>query len=177
MNMIASIRCECMGSLVDGNFERLQEDPLHAVVEVESHEEGEDEHDEHAPELATSPLRQTHLRQQHARHVLHLLAALARQTALVAEHLPTQIRNLYKENLREVLELNCESLGLDGEGVLVQLLDVRQLLPFASFVENVRLRNEREHLAVVLVHRVVLVFLKIVHFYFLHTVRTVYLSY
>ena len=91
MYVIASIRRECIGSLVDGDLERLQEDPLHAVVEVEAHKEGEDEHDEHTPELTTPPLRQTHLRQQHACHVLHLLAALARQTTLVAEYLPTKI--------------------------------------------------------------------------------------
>lgn len=76
-------------SLVDGDFKRLQEYPLDAVVQEQTHEEGENEHDEHSPELATAPLREPHLRQQHATHVLHLLAALARQTPLVAEHLPT----------------------------------------------------------------------------------------
>lgn len=67
--------------LVDGYFQRLHQNPLGNVVDVRAQEEDQDKHEEHAPELATPPLRQTHLGHHLAAHVVQLLAAWMRHSA------------------------------------------------------------------------------------------------
>ena len=74
-------------SLVDGDPQHLQVEPLGDVMRVEAQEEGEDEDDDHRPELATSPLRHSELRQELAPDVLKLIMTTGGRVALVTQGL------------------------------------------------------------------------------------------
>lgn len=72
-------------SLVDGDGDGAEEEPLANVVERHPQEEDQDEHQHHAPELPAPPLGQTKLRQELSADVAELLTTILGQATLAAE--------------------------------------------------------------------------------------------